>query len=333
MKGYREIDEAEVVALCDANPERLEKVANEYSVPTRYTSFEKMLADEKLDAVSICTPNALHADMAIAALDRGLHVHCEKPMAVSAARAREMEAAGRKNKRVLMIGFQRRFGAGAQFLKRYIADGGLGEIYFARATWVRRRGIPGLGGWFTTKALSGGGALIDIGVHVLDLALWFMGYPQARSVSASVGSRFGSRMVTDGVRAGGTRFQAAPPPGTRMTFDVDDYAFAHVDFGSGRSMSVEASWAGNIKRDRMEVELWGEKAGATLYPLEIFAEQGGSPVDITPSLPVVIEHEASTRHFINVVQGREQLVCLPSEGVSGIELIEKIYEAGGKQHN
>jgi predicted dehydrogenase len=332
MKGYREIPEVELVALCDANEQRLNQIADEYSVPRRYTSYEEMLDAEHLDAVSVCTPNAFHADMSILALRRGLHVHCEKPMAISAAKAQEMTRVSKETGKILMIGFQRRFGSHASFLKQYIDDGNLGEIYFARAVWIRRRGIPGIGGWFTTKSLSGGGALIDIGVHVLDLALWYMGFPTVQSVSASVGSRFGTRMVKDGVLAGGagaggTRFQAAPPPGSRLSFDVDDYAFAHVNFGAGRSMMLETSWAGNIKEDRMEVQLWGEKAGARLFPLEIFGEHQGAPVDLTPALPQTVEHHGSTRHFIDVILGRAELICPPEQGAAGIELVERIYNS------
>lgn len=322
MRGYKEHGQADVVALCDSNPERLEQIAGEYGVPRRYTSYDEMLESESLDAVSVCTPNAFHAEMAIKAMRAGAHVHCEKPMAVSSEGAREMAEVSRGTGRILMVGFQRRFGAEAQYLKRYIDSGNMGRIYRARAVWVRRHGIPGMGGWFTTKNLSGGGALIDIGVHVLDLALWFLGFPAPTDVCASVGARFGNR--NRGSRPGAHR-----PATDGGTFDVDDFAFAHVNFGRDCSLTLETSWAGHIQQDALALELWGEEGGAKLWPLEIYTEQLSQPVDIAPKLPNSNLHTLSVRHFVDVVHGREELMCLPDEGVKGLELIERIYHAAG----
>lgn len=322
MRGYREHGEAEVVALCDSNPTRLQEIADEYGVPRRYTSYDEMLDSETLDAVSVCTPNAFHAEMAVKAMRNGAHVHCEKPMAVTSEGAREMTAVSRETGRILMVGFQRRFGSEAQYLKRAITAGDLGSIYRARAVWVRRRGIPGMGGWFTTKSLSGGGALIDIGVHVLDLALWFMGFPEPTNVAASVGSKFG-------VRGRGGRSAAHRPTASSGTFDVDDFAFAHVNFGNDRSLSLETSWAGYIEHDTVTIELWGEEGGARLWPLQIYTDHHGESVTISPRLPDTNLHTLSVRHFVNVVLGREELICLPEHGVKSIELIEKMYHAAG----
>lgn len=322
MRGYNEHGEAEVVALCDANPQRLEEIADEYEVPRRYTSYDEMLDREELDAVSVCTPNAFHAEMAIKAMRSGAHVHCEKPMAVSSQGARQMSAVSRETGRILMVGFQRRFGAEAQYLKRYIESGAMGAIYRARAVWVRRHGIPGLGGWFTTKSLSGGGALIDIGVHVLDLALWLIGFPEPTEVVASVGAKFGNR-------GRGGRPQAHRPNVEQGTFDVDDFAFAHVNFGTECSLSLETSWAGYIDHDLSTIELWGEEGGAKLWPLEIYTDHLDRPVNIAPKLPGTNLHTLSVRHFVEVVQGREELMCLPEEGVKDLDLIERIYHAAG----
>ena len=322
MRGYQEQGEAEVVSLCDPNTERLHRIADEYGVPRRYASFDEMLEKESLDAVSICTPNAFHAEMAVAAMRAGAHVHCEKPMAVSSEGARMMAQVSSDTGRILMVGFQRRFGPEARHLKRFIDAGSMGGIYRARAVWVRRRGIPGLGGWFTTKKLSGGGALIDIGVHVLDLALWFMGFPEPTDVCASVGAKFGNR------RRGTIDGDLWPASG-EGTFDVDDFAFAHVNFGRECSLSLETSWAGHIKHDQMTIEIWGEDGGAKLWPLEIYTDHLDEPVDISPRLPDTDLHTLSVSHFVNVIKGREKLLCLPDEGMKGLELIERIYHAAG----
>lgn len=281
-----------------------------------------MLASEQLDIVSVCTPNALHADMAIRAMEYGAHVHCEKPMAMNAADARRMVKARDETGRILMIGFQRRFGADARYLKQFIDSGEMGSVYHVNAKWVRRRGIPGFGGWFTTREKSGGGALIDIGVHVLDLALWFMGFPAPINVASNVGARFGNR----GLGASSSSHWRATPS---LTFDVDDYAFAHISFENQASITLETSWAGHIKEDALELEIWGEDAGARLWPLEIFTTKDGEPADFIPSLGESRQHNESVDHFINVVQGREELLCTPEEGLAGIELIEQIYRGAG----
>jgi predicted dehydrogenase len=222
--------------------------------------------------------------------------------------------------RVLMVGYQRRFATEARYLKDAIDSGRFGEIYFVRAHWTRRRGIPGLGGWFTNKRLSGGGALIDIGVHVLDLGLWFLGYPTPLRVSASYGSRFGAR----GKGGGRSSHRVNNPDGL---FDVDDYTMAHLSFGGGRSMMLQASWASHSARDEVGIEIWGTEAGARLYPLEIFSEDGEALVDSRPQLPDVYPFELSTAHFVDVIKGRDQLICPPEEALKTIEVIESIYAA------
>jgi predicted dehydrogenase len=225
IKGYQRIGGVEVAALCDLDEKRLHGIADEYGIAGRYASYPDMLEQEPLDAVSVCSPNALHAEMSVKAMQKGAHVICEKPMSSDSASARRMVKVSRQTRRILMIGYQRRFAHCAQYLKRQIAKGRFGEIYFVRAHWLRRSGIPGLGGWFTRKEMSGGGALIDIGVHVLDLAMWFLGYPDVKSLSSSWGSRFGAKGLgaMDGV------WRAQDKGGT---FDVEDYAM-----GACRSLS------------------------------------------------------------------------------------------------
>jgi predicted dehydrogenase len=321
IKGYKKLEEVELSALCDKNPEQLSKIADEYEIPNRYTSFEEMLEKEKMDAVSICTPNILHGPMAVSAMEAGLHVHVEKPMCVNSDVGRKMVETSKRTGKLCMIGYQRRFGEEAHYLKRFIEEGRMGEVYLARAWWVRRKGIPGMGGWFTTKAQSGGGALIDIGVHVLDLALWFMGYPKPEHVSGSYGSRFGVK------GKGGSNF-AWRAENTSKNFDVDDYAVGHVDFGGGRSLMLQTSWASHIKTDEVGIELWGEEAGARLFPLEIFTDDGPAAQNIAPVFGKLYAFDASTRHFIDCIKGRAECISPPEEGLRTIEIIEQIYNSG-----
>lgn len=157
IKAYRGSSDVELVALCDSDVQKLNKTADQYCIPQRFTSFDEMLKNGKLDVVSICTPNFLHSVMSVNAMENGIHVLCEKPMAITVSDGLKMLDVSRRTAKTLMIAHQQRFTAEAQYLKKLVSDGGLGEIYHIRAIWVRRKGIPGLGGWFTQKEKSGGG--------------------------------------------------------------------------------------------------------------------------------------------------------------------------------
>ncbi len=321
IKGYQKIEGVEVAALSDINEPRLKQIADEYKVPKRYVSYEEMLEREGLDAVSVCSPNALHAEMSIKALKQGLHVICEKPMASTPAMAQEMVKAAKQSGKAFMVGYQRRYGHEAQYVKRQIEKGKFGEIYFARAYWVRRSGIPGMGTWFTQKKMSGGGALIDIGVHVLDLALWFMGYPGVKGVSSSWGSKFGAR--GEGSMQGGWRASKKS-----RAFDVDDYAVAHVTFGNGRSLMLQATWATHVKQDEFNVEIWGEKAGARLYPPEIYSTVDGVEETVTPKVREEWAFDPQMRHFVDCIRTGKRPISPAQEGAKTVELIHRIYQAG-----
>lgn len=326
MKGYKKLDNVELVSLCDANEDRLNTIANEFGVNGRYVSLEKMLENEELDVLSVCTPNFLHAEMAINAMKHGVNVLCEKPMASKLEDAQRMVEVQKATGKVLMIAHQRRFGSEAQYLKKMISNGEFGRIYFTRAWWIRRLGIPGLGGWFTQKSKSGGGALVDIGVHVLDLALWLMNFPEPMDIASSWGSRFGVYGRGSGNYESGRVINSTG-------FDVDDYAFAHINFSDGNSLQLQCSWAGHIKEDDVNIEIWGEKCGARLYPLQIFSEHNGIPVDSFPKLNESNPFDEEMRVFIESVQNGYCTKCSAEECIKTIELIDKIYKASGRNYS
>ena len=183
---YAHDPRVEVVAACDLIPERTQAIVDGYFPKAKqYTDYRELLKDPSIDAVDICTPNYLHSEIAIAAFKAGKHVFCEKPDAIDAKKAAAMRDAAAKAGKVLMVMRNNRFTDAAKYLKKFVAAGRAGEIYAGRCGWQRRRGIPGKGGWFTTKAQSGGGPLIDLGVHMIDLAIWLMGSPRPVSVSGA----------------------------------------------------------------------------------------------------------------------------------------------------
>jgi predicted dehydrogenase len=215
----------------------------------------------------------------------------------------------------------------SQFLKKYIAAGNMGDIYAGRVGWIRRRGIPGKGGWFTTKELSGGGPLIDLGVHMIDLAIWLMGNPKPVAVSGSTYCKFAN--ADQGGDSAHSGFGEAKAGGT---FDVEDLAMGFVRFDNGASLQIEFSWASNIEQEKNFVELRGEKAGACLdssQPLKIFTEIEGMQCDILPRVPsdVWAVHGLYLNHWVDVLMGRATPMFLPKDGVHMIQILGAIYES------
>src|SRR5260221_345448 len=193
-EGYAASVGATLVALCDADDKRLQAAGKKYNVPAEglYTDYRRMLDDAKLDLVSVCLPNFLHAEVTIAALDKGAHVLCEKPMAPNTAQAQQMIDAARRNNRRLMIAYNYRYRYDVRWIRRVVDSGQLGNVYHVYAAWRRETGIPG-SGWFGNRQMAGGGALIDLGVHVLDLTMWMLGFPAVTTVSGGTHSLFRPR--------------------------------------------------------------------------------------------------------------------------------------------
>ena len=217
---------AKVVAICDLDEARLKRVGDEFDIPGRYRDFDEMLDAEQLDLVSIALPNDLHAPFCLKALKAGLHVMCEKPLAISTEQARAITDAVEETGLKFMVHFNGRFAPAARALKQHVDSGALGDIYYVRTVWNRASGIPGgQRGWFTNRDQSGGGPLIDLGVHRLDLALWFLGYPRATTVTGLVHSR-----LAEAVAEQQSRY-----------IDTEDFAAAFIRLETGAIISLESS--------------------------------------------------------------------------------------------
>ncbi|SHE11260.1 Uncharacterized oxidoreductase ycjS [Chlamydia abortus] len=327
--GWLSLPEVELVAACDSNRELAEAAAKDFGIPRIYTDYREMLEREELDAVGISTPNLFHSEISIFALNRGIHVFCEKPDAINPAEARKMAEAARQSGKVLMVMRNNRFTQASQFLKRYIDSGAMGDIYTGRTGWIRRRGIPGRGGWFTTKALSGGGPLIDLGVHMIDLAIWLMGNPKPMSVSASTYTKFAGTTISD---PNLKQVTGRPVGGT---FDVEDLASGFIRFQNGATLQIEFSWASNIEHESKFLELRGTLAGCSMQndDLKLFTEIEQVLCDITPRFPKTGDqaHHLNIRHFIDCVFGRTEPIITPEYGVDMIEILSAIYESAETQ--
>ncbi len=317
IEGYRKNPRAKVVAIADPDEKRLARVGDECGIKARYASAGDMFAREKLDVVSIATPNRFHKPLTLAALKAGCHVLCEKPMAMNAGEARAMIAAARRARRRLMINFSYRFTQAAQSLKRAVDSGALGKVYFGRTIWHRSRGIPGFGGWFGIRKLAGGGPLIDLGVHRLDLALWLMGYPKPVWVLGGSYDYISSRLAKK----------------AKKKFDVEDLAAGLVRFENGAVLEVEASWAANLtEAELMETRLFGTKGGLVQrnrnagyeFEAELYSEIGGHVVAKKPKPAPAIPGGAMGHFIDSIVKGKPH-IATGEEGLTVMKLLDAIY--------
>lgn len=330
LPAYAAMDNVEVVAVCDIVEERAQKAAQTFTSAAVYTDYNDLIARDDIEAVDICTPNYLHPIIACAAMESGKHVFSEKPDSPTVEGVLKMKETSERTGKILMVMRNNRYVPASAFARRYIQDGEAGEIYAAHCGWQRRRGIPGKGGWFTTKAKSGGGPLIDLGVHMIDLALWLMGNPKPVAVTGCTYSKFADSEVTDSVNS---RFGDKAADGV---YDVEDLAMGFVRMDNGACLTIECSWASNIEKERRFVELYGTKAGLKwdTEKLTLFEERGGTLVDSVPKLPEISKgHEMNLRHFVDVVLNGAEPMFVPEQGVDMVKLLCALYEsaATGKE--
>ncbi len=314
-----------IVAVCDIIKERAEQFVKEFYPEAKpYADWREMLEQDDIDVVDICTPNYLHSEIAIAALEKGLNVTCEKPDAVSPEKAEAMKAAADKSGKLLMVMRNNRFVSISKYAKRYIEAGRMGKIYAGRAGWQRRRGIPGKGGWFTTKEQSGGGPLIDLGVHMIDLAVWLMGNPRPVAVSGNTFCEFANNNTSDSVNS---QFGDQVSDGT---FDVEDLAMGLIRFDNGAVLQIEFSWASNIETENRFVELRGTKAGMKWYEgnyLDIYSEDDGELTNTRINCIDTNGHGNYLSHFFDVLDGKAEPIFTPQQGIDMIKILDAMYRS------
>lgn len=331
VKAYQLQPNVKVTAWAGLEDDRREQLGALYNVPNLFAHWEELVASDEIDAVSIASPNFLHAPIAIAALERGKHVLCEKPLARTGPEAEQMVQASIKANRVLMTSFNRRHRGDMQVVKRSIDEGKLGRIYYAKAYWMRRNGIPGMGGWFTNSEMAGGGPLIDLGVHVLDMALYLMGEPEITTVSASTYAEFGPR----GFGGRGDQKTGVSP----TAYNVEDLATAFIRMRDGATLLLEASWATHSSAsDDFGVILYGSEGGAAINvvnytwdnTLRIYTNVGGVPAEIAPDSGKGDDHVGVIRDFVGAIRGGNWSAYDGSEGMTRARVIDACY-ASAKQ--
>jgi predicted dehydrogenase len=320
MPGYASVsDLCEMVHVCDIVEEKAKYAADNFGFTKITTDYRDVINDPEIDAISVATPNIWHCQHTVEALRAGKHVLCEKPLAMNATEAREMCRAAKESGKILQVGLQNRFTGAGIFMRDYIDSGAMGDIYFARAQALRRRGVPGWG-VFIEKDKQGGGPLIDIGVHILDFTLYFMGYPKPVSVFGKTWDMLGKN--PDLYNAWGDY--------DRSKFTVEDFAVGMIKFDNGAVVSLESSFMGNMNGDPFETQLYGTKSGAIVRPfgedpVNIFTEHSKQLFNLQPiNVPKVKSpHVAEVQAFVKAIINGDPS---PVPGENGL-ILNAIFDA------
>lgn len=328
IPSYMNNPEAEIKYFCDIIPERAEAAVAKYGCGTAVVDYHDVLADPEVEAVSVCTPNNVHAVIAIDALRAGKNVLCEKPAARTYAEALEMQKVQHETGKILNIGVVNRFNDSVNLIKKYIDDGKLGDIYHVYVSFRAHRSIPGLGGAFTTKAIAGGGALIDWGVHYLDIVMYCCGDPKAKTVSGEVFSKLGVDI------AGYTyKDMWAGPPKLDGTYDVDDSITAMIRT-DGPVITVHGAWAQNIGVAEQYIDFIGDKGGIRLQygkDFTIYTAEHGALVEYKPQFEMRNHFQNEIDAFINCCKTGEKLPSHIDTNILTSKMMQAIYDSA-EQH-
>lgn len=324
IKSFQSHPAAKVVALAEVSPERGREAADKFDIPELVTDYKTLLAHDDIDVISIALPNYLHAPVGLEALQAGKNVMIDKPIATNAADAAKLVEEAKKQGVLLMVGQNQRMTPTVQTAKQLILRGDLGEVYHAKTQMLRRSGIPRIGSWFTQTKFSGGGATYDIGVHALDRALYLMGEFDAAAVSGQTFAKFGPRGLGDGSWGKGEIDPNKP-------FDVDDLSIALIKLKSGRTVLLEASWAGHLN-EADGTQLFGTDAGLQFSPLKMLhnTPDGYKIEDVEP-LPNLVNPNRMA-HFIEVLLGEAEAFVKPEESLKLQRILDAIYESSRTGH-
>jgi predicted dehydrogenase len=332
LKNHKQ---AQVVASYDVHAGRQTAFCDEFGIAKRPRTLDELLGDSEIDAIYVAVPNKFHVPYTLKALAAGKHVIAEKPFAMDIEEARQVAAAVKKSKKLWMLGMNRRFPTMMQKARDLVARGVIGEVYHAKARWQRRWGCPRLQTWFGHKKLSGGGCLLDIGVHMLDQTMYISGNFKPLTCSGSVYGKFGHR----GLGEGGWGKSDRDP---KMTFDVEDFANAHIRLAGGMSIDLDVSWAAHMpKANVMESIIFGTEGTIWVGQDEAVAGGKESAVLCTrkgkefinnadPKAKVKYPHCDRFNNFVNAVLGKEQPCVTIDQALAVQTVLTGIYRSSAK---
>jgi predicted dehydrogenase len=319
MKYLAAMENVEIIAAADISERALAGAKAQYNIAHVYTDYQEMLQEQHdMDAVSVCTPNGLHAPNTIAALQAGKHVLVEKPMAMNAAEAQSMLETSRRAGKHLVVGFQSRFDPRTRLVRDQVQRGNFGGIMYARAQALRRRGIPNWG-VFGRKDLQGGGPMIDIGVHILETAHYMIGSPRPVAVTGNTWTFLGDKP---------SDIHSVWPNWDYRSYTVEDFAVGMIRFETGALLTIEASFVAHIEQDIFNVQLFGEKGGANWEETKLFIDQSGYMMNVKPGfMPDGDPFAYKMRHFVEVCQGIRENESPGEHGLLVQKMLDGVYQS------
>ena len=302
------MDDVELVAICDIDDSKIHKLVEKFHIPSWYRTPDQMIKSEQLDAVHICTSSHYHFPMSYLALKNGIHVLVEKPVALNASDARKLYQTATDNQLTMMIGMQNRFRDDVQTLKELIINDELGDIFYIKTGWLKRWAKLPLQSWQTKKEFSGGGVLIDLGIQLIDLALYLTELPEIKTLRL---------------------YDYTLNP----SYQVEDAALAVMETKSGMTITVETSWRMHLENDQVYTHIFGTKGSAYLDPLRIHKDLHGNLVNVTPMQQkkrtdrFKAAYETEIRHFMDVIRGKEENQSSAEDAAYIMQIIDALYES------
>lgn len=325
IPSYINNPDAEIKYFCDIIPERAQKAVEDYGCGIAVADYKEVLSDSEVEAISVCTPNHVHAEISIAAMKAGKHVLCEKPAARTLDEALEMKKVQNETGKVLNIGVCNRFHTGVNVVKDLIAEGALGEVFHVYVSFRAHRGIPGLGGDFTTKAKSGGGALIDWGVHFLDIVMYCCSDPKPLTVTAEAFCKLGKNIpeyVYENMWAG--------PPVLDGIYDVDDSVTALVRT-EGPTITVNGAWAQNINENELFIDFMGDKGGLRLdyysKKFTVCTTKDGKLYEYTPEFAECNMFQNEINEFVDCIKSGKKLASHIDTNIITARMMQAMYDS------
>jgi len=319
IKNLKKIKDVSIKAVVDTNVDRAKAFAKEHDIQYFYTDAYECLHEIPLDGVIICTPNSTHMPIAKAAAEKNVHVFIEKPIGTHTEEVEDFLNIAKENGVKTMVGMPYRFRRDVEIARNYIESGRLGDIYYAKVTHHRQRGTPK--GWFTDKTLSGGGVLMDIGVHMLDVTWFLLGEQDVHSVSGHAVNGLGNYE---------TKYISSWESADKsdVAFDVDDFSSAWIRFKNGSVLSLETSWAVNGKQSQgLDIQLFGTKGGLSLSPLTIYEEEDNILIEKHPTFDETNMFYEEMDHFIKAIEQDQEPAINGRQGYEVLRMLEAIYES------
>lgn len=305
----KKLEDVELVAICDVDESKVHAITKKFDIPRWYSQIDDLISEEELDAIHICTNNLYHYPMSYLALNNGINVFVEKPIALNAEDAEKINQLAKEKKLTAMIGMQNRFRDDVITLKKFIDNDELGEVFYIKAGWLKKWSRGLIQNWELKKDYAGGGVLIDLGSQLIDLALFLNNNPPVKSV------RLYDYCLNN-------------------ECEVEDAALAVIETTSHLTITLEISWRMHLERDMVYTHIFGKKGAAYLNPLRINKELHGNLVNVTPIIAnssadsYIQSYESEIRHFNRVVRGEEENLSSTEDALYVMRIIDALYESG-----